>query len=378
MSYASKKNTFENNPKKTIVIFIGISLLLFDFLFKGLLNLYNAVFYSDSIQDVVTSHDVYHHTFKPYKEVNLHSDNGNYTILTNSLGFKDDKKINIEKDIDKKRIIFIGDSFTEGVLLNFEKTFAGIFKKYLAERDIDFLNAGRGGYSPIIYWTKIKHLLEIEKVKFDELYVFIDLSDTFDEYATYDLNENQNVILKNIPQSKPIQRENFIGKTKIFLKENTIFTYFILNYISDTLSNNDYARIWYHHIVNDVHFDKWPINKSAYNEWGEKGIKLQIKYMNKLKKLLDENNVKLTVVVYPWISQIWYEDLNSLHVKIWKDWAKKNNSNFIDLFPLFVKKGISNSEKDKIINENYIRGDFHFNEKGNQIIAEELIRKLDN
>ena len=95
--------------------------------------------------------------------------------------------------------------------------------------------------------------------------------------------------------------------------------------------------------------------------------------MNKLKKILDKNDIKLTVVVYPWISQIWYEDLNSLHVDIWKDWSKENNSDFINLFPSFVKENISGAEKDKIIDENFIKGDFHFNEKGNKIIAEVLI-----
>ena len=95
--------------------------------------------------------------------------------------------------------------------------------------------------------------------------------------------------------------------------------------------------------------------------------------MDKLKNILDKNNIKLTVVVYPWISQIWYEDLNSLHVDIWKDWSKENNSDFINLFPSFVKENISDAEKDKIIDENFIKGDFHFNKKGNKIIAEVLI-----
>ena len=45
------------------------------------------------------------------------------------------------------------------------------------------------------------------------------------------------------------------------------------------------------------------------------------------------------------------EDLNSLHVDIWKDWSRENNSDFINLFPSFVKENISDVEKDKIIDE---------------------------
>tara|TARA_Y100000996_G_scaffold413629_1_gene402303 strand:- start:2623 stop:3753 length:1131 start_codon:yes stop_codon:yes gene_type:complete len=373
-----KKSFFERNPKKTLLIFISIAIVIIDLSFKGILNLYNAIFYNDSIKDIVISHESYHHTFKPNTKVKVHSENGNYTITTNSLGFKDDKVRDIKKNIDKDRIILIGDSFTEGVLLDFEKTFAGIFKNYLANQNIDLLNAGRGGYSPIIYWAKIKHLIEIEKLKFNELYVFIDLSDTWDEYYMFDLDENQNVKLKNPNNSNQNITENLVGKIKVKLKENTFLTYLVLNYLNDFFKNNDEDKIWYSSIVNGVHFDKWPIDKSSYDDWGKEGLKLQIQYMNKLKNLLDENDIDLTVVVYPWISQIWYEDLNSLQVKIWQDWSKKNSTNFINLFPLFVKKNISDSEKDKIINDNFIKGDFHFNEKGNIIIAEELIDKFEN
>ena len=368
-----KKNFFEKNPKKILLVFISIVFIIMDLSFKGVLNLYNVIFFNDSVKDIAIAHKTYHHTYEPNKKIKIQNDNGNYTIITNSLGFKDEGIIEIKKNIDKKRIVLIGDSFTEGVLLNFEKTFAGIFKNYLSNQNIDLLNAGRGGYSPIIYWAKIKYLIEVENLNFDELYVFIDLSDTWDEYNTFDLDNNQNVVMKNPPKNKQIVEENFIGKSKIFLKKNTFLTYLALNYFYDVFINNSENKIWYSYVINNVHFDKWPIEKQAYDAWGHEGIKLQKTYMDKLKNILDKNNIKLTVVVYPWISQIWYEDLNSLHVDIWKDWSKENNSDFINLFPSFVKENISDVEKDKIIDENFIKGDFHFNEKGNKIIAEVLI-----
>ena len=368
-----KKNFFERNPKKTILVFLSIVFIILDLSFKGILNLYNLIFYNDSVKDIAIAHNTYHHTYKPNKKIKIQNDNGNYTIITNSLGFKDEDTINVKKNVEKKRIILIGDSFTEGVLLNFEDTFAGIFKNYLSNQNIDLLNAGRGGYSPIIYWAKIKYLIEVENLKFDELYVFIDLSDTWDEYNTFDLDNNQSVVMKNPKKNKQIIEENIIGKFKIFFKKNTFLTYLSLNYFYDAFINNSENKIWYSYVINNVHFDKWPIEKQVYDAWGHEGIKLQKAYMNKLKKILDKNDIKLTVVVYPWISQIWYEDLNSLHVDIWKDWSKENNSDFINLFPSFVKENISGAEKDKIIDENFIKGDFHFNKKGNKIIAEVLI-----
>ena len=44
------------------------------------------------------------------------------------------------------------------------------------------MNAGVASQSPIIYFKKIKHLIEVKKVEFDELIVFLDISDIPDEY----------------------------------------------------------------------------------------------------------------------------------------------------------------------------------------------------
>ena len=80
-------------------------------------------------------------------------------LHTNSLGFKDKSSRTVSllptRDI-KKRIVFIGDSFTNGFALEYEDTFVGIIDKELNKRSIEVLNAGVASYSPIIYWRKIK------------------------------------------------------------------------------------------------------------------------------------------------------------------------------------------------------------------------------
>ena len=107
-------------------------------------------------------------------------------LYTNSLGFKDGKIRDVPAAGDTKRILLIGDSFTEGVGLEFEQTFAGML--YLAGQKraekIEFLNAGVISYSPAIYYKKIKYLLDAG-LKFDEVVVFSDLSDVQDEAIAY-------------------------------------------------------------------------------------------------------------------------------------------------------------------------------------------------
>ena len=93
------------------------------------------------------------------------------------------------------------------------------------------------------------------------------------------------------------------------------------------------------------------------------------KYMNKLLELTKDHKIDLTIAVYPHVSQIWYDDLNSMHVQIWKDWSKKNQIKFINYFPDFISKGLSSSEKIHLFKKYLLPGDVHYNKKGNKLIA---------
>ena len=60
-----------------------------------------------------------------------------YSVITNSLGFRDRTNRQIPLQSEKKRLVFIGDSFTEGQGLNYEKTFVGLIDNAL--KKISFL-----------------------------------------------------------------------------------------------------------------------------------------------------------------------------------------------------------------------------------------------
>ena len=75
-----------------------------------------------------------------------------------------------------KRIIIIGDSFTEGIGFEYKDTFVGLLDQKNSIKNTQILNAGVASQSPIIYFKKIKHLIEVKKVEFDELIVFLDIS----------------------------------------------------------------------------------------------------------------------------------------------------------------------------------------------------------
>ena len=127
--------------------------------------------------------------------------------------------------------MFIGDSVTEGIFLNYEDTFVGLIDKYFEKKNIQVLNAGVATYSPSIYFAKINYFLE-QGLKFDELVVFIDISDIVDEAIWYDLDlkkkriiERKYLIRKNIIEKKEGEKHVHIVKRKlVFLLKKDFYS----------------------------------------------------------------------------------------------------------------------------------------------------------
>ena len=287
----------------------------------------------------------------------------------------------------KHRILFIGDSFTEGIRLNYEDTFVGLIDNALNKKNIEVLNAGVVSYSPIIYWRKIKHLIEDVGLEFHEVVVFIDISDPEDESQNYELSEDQIVLLsdhEDESKNYELSEDQFEGKLfnkltlphlREFFTKNTTIIRRLGNFFYDlfmfyTKEGGNWERV----ISIDYKKDKWTVNNDYYQEYAEEGIKLMKQYMNRLHTLLNKNKINLTIAVYPWPTQIWYDDLHSIQVEIWEEWSKKNNVNFINYFPEFISNNTSKKEKIKIFKKYYIIGDVHFNKNGNKIIADKFIK----
>ena len=70
-----------------------------------------------------------------------------------------------------------------------------------------------------------------------------------------------------------------------------------------------------------THIDRgfWTFNNEKYLEV-QRGIKQSEKYLKKLFKLLDENNVKSHLIIYPWPTQIQFGDTK--HAVHWKQFSK--------------------------------------------------------
>ena len=106
----------------------------------------------DSYDNRVFNKD-YNYTFNKLVNFNSQYYGKIYKISTNDLGFRDDSS----KPLDRKKnySIIIGDSFVEGVGLEYKDTIVGLLNNnFTLKNNHKFLNAGVASYSSYIYLKK--------------------------------------------------------------------------------------------------------------------------------------------------------------------------------------------------------------------------------
>ena len=211
------------------VLLITLSITLFiDYFFGNLMlnkldpYLSKTDFYGRLIR---IDHKFYHHTLK--ENVEFHkapSFNKYHTLCTDNHGFKYKCGVKRDKEFD---IAFLGDSFVEGVALNYEDTFVGLFEK---NKNLSVANLGVTSYAPNIYLSKMKYLLD-NNFKFKHVIVFIDISDLYDDNTFYKLNNDLSVSEKNAEKKRL--------KTRKFLRNNFPLTnyYFYVIKMMKRLNN---------------------------------------------------------------------------------------------------------------------------------------------
>jgi len=385
VSPSEKSNWFEGHPRSIIIGLILISFLVLDALFANGYKLIAGHPWGSGYLTIERSYrirsPVYHHTLAS----NASSDCARwgpmtYRIRTNSLGFKDKAVRDVPLVSDKHRIVFMGDSFTEGVGYEYERTFVGLTDSALSQKGIEVLNAAVCGYSPIIYWRKTAHLIEDVGLHFDELVVFPDVSDAIDETRRF-LNENGNVT-EYSPKKLPTG-DSQIGLTKDMEEgDRHILSTGLSKKFKEWLRNNTIVSFSAfklgHRLFNIARGDKgyaineqaayWTIDDRSDPPIGEEGLPKIETYVDRLFELTKTHNIKLTVVVFPNPDQVYYADSNSVWVSFWKNWCQRHDVPLLDCFPLLVRSQAIR-EREQTLDRYYLPSDFHFNENGARLIA---------
>lgn len=318
---------------------------------------------------------VYHHGLKPKMDRIIAWGPRRYHLITNSLGFRDFSEREVPLETDRYRILLIGDSFTEGLGVEYSKTYAGLITKQLDKSGIQVLNAACVTYSPTIYLRKVQDLLE-KGLRFNELVVFLDVSDIADETEYFFLDDKGNVgshmeKLYELTQARrkreeeagialPTRSKNRTSSLMQTLQQNSLLMRFSF-YI--------YFQIFPKPPVTNFYRSAWTQIRESYINYAVKGLPQASRRMTDLLNLLRDRGIRMTVVIYPWPDQLTAKEKMNLQEIYWTAWSFKNGVSLIDCFPNFRKKTVEESF------QYYIRDDMHFNEKGHALMADIILAR---
>lgn len=346
---------------KTLIFIVAF--LFLDFFFG------NLFFKSHFNNKVYEYNDQFLYNFKKNLNViNYNYGNLNYALCTNNLGSID--KCNNEVVTTKKfDYVFIGDSFVEGLGIEFNDTFFGQLKKKYFNKKL--LNLGVSGYSSSIYYNKLKYFYK-NGYLFSEIFIFLDTSDIFDEIYRYKETSNGKISFNlNNDQINDL----LDGKKKIVKNFHRKFpgTFFLISLIIDILPNFKILDNYYLQLMINHTFGKWSYgNSDIYTlENVNRSLIINSSNIDKIINLVNQNNTKVTFVLYPWPGHLFYENIDNKYNTYWTNFFKEKNINVINLNDDFYEKLKLNGSKKTIL-EYYILGDVHFNKKGHKIIYKNL------
>ena len=299
--------------------------------------------------------------------------------FSNSLGFRDSRIRDVPLTSARPRILLIGDSFTDGVGIAWENTFAGQLEQTLALGGIEVLNAGCNSYTPILSKIKIRHLIEKVGLQFDQVFLFLDTSDVKDELFYEEDGQGR---ARLIPYGPFASEAGWGTKVEEWseISENWIEPNFV---VLGALSRN--LKLWLRKATRKelgkrglftnqappIWMMKWEDYDGPERAVIEAGVEKLKQSIGELAQFLRARGIPLTLVVYPYPFHVVQGNRDASVVKIWRSWCAEQGIFFLDLFPEFVGVG-SGSET---VATYYLQGDCHWNEAGHQKVAATLLQK---
>jgi hypothetical protein len=300
-----------------------------------------------------------------------------FPLRTNSLGFRDAGVRDVAKQPDRgRRVVVIGDSFTEGIGLAWEDSFVGMFARGAA--GLEVLNAGVLSYAPSVYYRKTASLIDAG-YKFDELVVYLDISDIQDEAIAYREEASGAIVYVGyavnfwatvddpawrLPESEGADKPP--AGPKAWLRNHLAYSNIAYTLLKEKIKGRREPP-------KKMLRSYWTVDPRipGYGEMGvEGGIGKAVAYMDRLHELLAKNGIALSVAVYPWPDQLEFDTEASRQVGLWKTWCERRGcAHFIDHFPDFFAYTRAHADWRKRL---FIPGDVHHTRAASELIARRL------
>ncbi len=382
-----------------------ISILIFFFVFLiidlSFTQLYLLKFYYKSIEKQYVSdlenripNKNYKYTFKKKSSFESNYLGHKYTVKTNDLGFRDKEIRNLNRN--NLYTIVIGDSFVEGVGLEYKDTLVAKLNSKLSKNKIlnyEFLNAGVSSYSPYIYQRKVIGVIEEHPwLKIDRVILLLDKSDVPDETSYFDPAERPEYFPEDKKEYDFMYNEDFFKDLKnldlwrFFSKQTTTGSF--LKKLGDVIDlerrnirdryklskklKKNFFKISskqvkaFRAINTRRHIAKY-FYGSLWETKGIESINFSIENINTLKKYLDNKKINLLVVIFPWPFEIADKVPRENYVNYIDQAFRANEINYISAYNDFLQGDIYTN-----ISENYIYNDMHFNGNGNKILSDSI------
>ena len=395
-TYYNKKG---GKLKKTLIFifllfFIDLSLtqlFLFNFYYQKLEKQYVS-----DIENRVPNKN-YKYTFTKKKSFKSNYQGYEYIIMTNNLGFRDSEVRDLDKNNDYT--IIIGDSFVEGVPFEFEDTLVGYLNKKLKDRKVknhEILNAGVASYSTYIYQKKIINILDKNPwLKTDMVILLLDKSDVMDDLSYLDRPEY--FPLEKRKYKSKFKDEFFYDLKKLnlwrFIYKQTTTGSFIKKLgdiveleirnlrdrrkLSKKLGKSFFKisskQVRSFRSINTKTYITNYFYGSLWETEGKKSVNFSIENLLNLKNYLENKNIKLLVVLYPWPFEIADKIPRENYINYVIPELEKKKINYITAYKYFLIDDIYSN-----ISDNYIFNDVHFNRNGNKILSDIIWEEIYN
>jgi lysophospholipase L1-like esterase len=359
---------FQRHPKTTLGL-VSLFLVILADLLAGLLLI------PRDYNEFRRPHPYYHHGLRRNRVAVARWGPIEYPMYTNSLGLRDSQVRDVPLATARRRFLFVGDSFTAGVGVPYEETFVGRIEGRLRPAGIDVLNAAVVSYSPKLYYKKVHYLME-RGLEFSDLVVFIDISDPHNEIAYEEFKPADFPIMARLRYAV---REFLNSRSFLYYAVRVQLQRFGLIAVNELQGDGLFPCLC--GIDPDLLADDqfrasegiWTIDRVVYERYGKRGLELAATNMRRLVGLCRSRGIGVTIAVYPWPNQIFADDLESIQVSFWRDFAERNRIGFLNLFPDFINEEPPETQYGRY----FILGDAHWNAAGHALVAERTLAYLE-
>lgn len=356
----NRTNGFERWPLATLVGTVAALLLACDLLAGALLPRpgVTAERLRGIDRDGARRYDArYHHGFGPgarFMERWGRPDE-TYPIITNQLGLRDSEEREVPASTSKRRIVFLGDSFVEGIGVPYEDTFVGVVDRQLGRERYDVLNVGVSGASPKLYFYRLKFLLEEVGLKVDDLYLFIDTSDAHNE-VEFESWE---------PGTPPYREPPRPGRTWEALRR---WSYLAELAWQGVVRHRESERLAAARQMDDEMYEIF--DAGVQERWGRRALGHLDDYVQRVLDLCRAHGIRATLVIFPHPFHVELGTPAPNWSGLWRRVAERNGVRMLDLFPAFLSP--SRADASRL----FIPGDIHWSATGHELVAEQLLRDM--